>query len=316
MIYYDVSESRETSNLPQSVIDYGKPFPNLEKLTGADFIIIPELGNYEKAIALQEAGKNLMEIAKELELPLPDVISLVNDPESALHQWLFAGSVLVQRKSGLDFVASMGNRLNDAIARMVAVSQKQYQRVILVTGIFDKRSDLLTLNGNKTEWTWSSFQGAISAIKYKGALVEFVPTDNDILEWVKLQESQLLKYKRENIQWIVPTVYYPPDLPELDDPLQIMIPVQDARLSMVSIPGWGIGKVNSLYNYVKQCLGVPRHPTLLELLIYATALETANHCKGIGKCLIGNAREYVGLADGEYLFISNGNVTVQKETEE
>jgi hypothetical protein len=316
MIYYELNEANSQSKLPKEVIDHGKQFEGLERISGADFMVIPENGNYENAIELKEAGKNLMEIAKELQVSLTDLIKLTTEPEYALHEWLFSGAILVQRKSGFDFVASMGSRLNEAIARMNQVAHKQYQRIILVTGIFDKNGDLLTINGNKTEWSWSSFQGAVSAIKYKGALVEFVPTDNDILEWVKVQESQLLKYKRETTQWVVPTVYYPPDLPELDDPLQLMIPVNDARLSMVSIPGWGIAKINSLYVYVKQCLGIPRHPTLLELLIYATAWETANHLKGIGKGLIKNAREYVGLADGEYLFISNGNVTTQKETEE
>lgn len=315
MIYYDISESRENSNLPQNVIDYGKPFNNLEKLTGADFVIVPELGNYEKAIALQEVGKNLMEISKELELPLPDVIELINDQEAVIHNWLFSGAVLVQRKSGYDFVASMGSRLNEAIARMNQVSQKQYQRVVLVTGLFGRKNDWLTVNGRVTEWGWYSFSGAISAIKYKGALVEFVPSDDDILDWIKVQEMQLLKYKRESTQWIVPTVYYPPDFPELDDPLQLMIPVKDARLSIVSIDGWGISKVNSLYNYVKQTLELNRHPTLYELLHYATSFETAKYIKGIGKALIQNARDYVGLADGEYIGIANGNVTVQKENE-
>lgn len=316
MIYYELNEANSQSKLPKEVVDHGKPFEGLERITGADFMIIPENGNYEKAVELKEAGKNLMEIAKELQVSLTDLVKLTTEPECALHEWLFAGAILVQRKSSYDFVASMGNRLNDAIARMCSVTQKQYQKVILVTGMFGRQDNYLTINGKLTEWTHSSYQGAISSIKYKGATVEFLPDDTSILDWIKIQEAQMLKYKRETTQWVVPTVYYPPDLPELDDPLQLMIPVKDARLSMVSIPGWGSGKVNTLYEYVKQCLRVPEHPSLLELLIYATAWETASCCKGIGKGLIKNAREYVGLKDGEYLFISNGNVTTQKETEE
>lgn len=312
MIYYDISESRVTSNLPQAVIDYGVPFDNLEQVTGADFVIVPEKSNYELVQELLKQGKTLIEISKQLNIKLADAIKISSkDAETVLHEWLFAGAILVQRKSGHDFLNSMGTRLNDAIARMCEVSHKQYQRIILVTGTFEHQANLLVLNSKVTNYNWKTYLGALSSIKYKGACVEFVNEDADILDWIRLQEGQLLKYKRDNTKWVVPTVYYPPDLPELDDPLQLMRPVRDARLAIVNIPGWGVSKVNALYEYVKKALDTPL-PTLFDLLHYATSWETSNFVNGVGKGLIANARKFIGLGEGEYLWVGKGNVTVQK----
>lgn len=314
MLYYDISENTPQSKLPKIVIDYGLPFEGLERLTGADFVIIPESSNYEKVTALQIAGKSLMEIAKELQINLLDVVKILEDKPNTIQNWLEVGAILVQRKSGFDFVQSMGSRLNDAICRMVACSKHQYQRVILVTGIFGNQNGKLTINGNLTQWDYSAYLGAISSIKYKGCCVEFVANDALILEWIKLQETSLLQYKRNEAKFVIPFMYYPPDLPALDDPLQLMLPVEDARLCMIHIPGWGEKKINTLHNYVQEVLQLEPgiHPSLLQLLTYATSYEIANHLKGVGKGLIKNARDYVGLKENEHLGISNENFTVQK----
>lgn len=314
MIYFDVSENTPQSKLPKIVTDYGLPFENLEAITGADFVIIPELTNYEKVVQLQNSGKNLMEISKELQIGLSDVVKLLEDKSNVIQNWLEVGAILVQRKSGFDFVQSIGSRLNDAIARMTVNTKKQYQKVILVTGIFSEQNGKLAINGQLTQWSYNSYLGAISAIKYKGCCVEFVASDDLILEWIKLQEIELQHYKSNEAKFVIPFTYYPPDLPAIDDPLQLMLPVEDARLSMIHIPGWGEKKVNALHDYIQDVLQIElgNHPTLLQLLTYATSYETANHLKGVGKTLIKNARNYVGLSDGEYLWINQNNVTVQK----
>lgn len=311
MIYYDVSE--QSTKLPQNVIDYGKPFPELEQITGADFVIVPELSNYEKAIELQSANKSFVQIGKELKLSLSNVASLVNkNIETVLHEWLFAGAILVQRKSGYDFVNSIGPRLNHALGKMNEVAYKQYQRLVLVTGIFDENNELLILDGKQTNWQYWQYKMAESGVSCKGGCIELLPRDDLILRWIKLKENQLLRYKHNKTKWVVPTVYYPPDLPDMDDVLQLPIPVRDCRLAIINIPGWGIGKVNILYEYVKSTLNLQRNPNLLEMLHYATSWETANHLKGVGKGLIKNARSYVGLQDGEYLGVSKSNMSVQK----
>ena len=213
MLYYDISENTPQSKLPKTVIEYGLPFEELERLTGADFVVIPELTNYEKVTALQIAGKSLMDIAKELQINLLDVVKIIEDKPNTIQNWLQAGAILVQRKSGFDFVQSMGSRLNDAICRMVACSNHQYQRVILVTGQFNAVSEKLTINGNLTQWDYNAYLGAISSIKYKGCCVEFVLNDDLILDWIKLQETSLLHYKHNEAKFVIPFAYYPTDLP-------------------------------------------------------------------------------------------------------
>lgn len=317
MIYYELNEDvHPNSKLPKEVIEKGELFPGLEQITGADFMIVPEQSNYEKVKALRKDDRSYFKIAELLNLELEKVIALDNkDIETVLFEWLLAGAVLVQRKSGFDFLNSMGDRLNHSISLMCEVAQKAHQRIVLVTGTFThKNNDILYLDGVPTNYKWSSFVGALSSIKFKGCCAEFQPSDEDVSYWIQTQEKQLLKYKRENTKWIVKTVYYPPDMPELDDPLQLMRPVRDARLAMVNIPGWGSHKVNILQEYVQKCLKLQlASPSLYHLLHYATSPETAKYCNGIGRVLIKNARDYVGLADGEFLGVGKNNVTVQIE---
>ena len=313
MIYYDVTEANPRSKLPQDCIEYGEKFDNLEQITGCDFVILPEKSNYEEVQALLKIEMTFVKIAEALNLSLMDVINLSNkDAEKVLHEWLFAGAILVQRKSGHDFLNSLGPRLNNSIAKMCEVAPKQHQRMILVTGVFSKKGDDLTLNGKRTSYKYAQYRSAKEAVYKKGACISFEPTDKDILDWIKCQEKQLLKYKHTDLKWIVSPVYYAPDVPDMDDPLQLMKPVRDARRSIINIPGWGINKVNSLQEYVKDVLQIDYRPSLFSLLQYATSPETAKHLKGIGTGLIDNARKYVGLADSEYLWKTHGNITVQK----
>ena len=318
-LYYDVSEARSTSKLPESVIKYGKPFSGLEKLTGADFIVTPKLNDYDKARAMKDEEKSYKEIARLLDKSPSTIIKLLRDSESAIAKWCLSGALLVQRKSGLDYIASIGPRLNNAICEMLSVGTPyMYQRIILVTGNFTRKGTMLYLNGKKCNVKYNQFEGATSAIKYKGAIVVFRSSDACILPWIKAQEKQLLLYKKHEVKEIVSPTFFPHDHPVNDDPLQLMRKVTDARLAICQMPGWGSGKTNVLYEYVKKCLAkyydYPPVP-LLHLLAYATAFETTESCKGIGKKLIQNARDYVGLRKGEYLAISKNNVTVQQKKE-
>lgn len=311
MIYYEANESLPASRFPKSMVSAGEKFDNLESISGADFVIVPEPGLYSSAKKLQRIGKSYVKIAQILKAGVTDVIKVLTDNDTLLCEWCFAGALLVQRKSGHDFVASMGPRLNKSIAEMILVAPKQHQRIVLVTGMFGEKNGMLTLNGRTANVKYNNYMGAISAIKYKGAHVEFLPNDNCIHEWAKMQEKQLLSYKSDNTKWIVSPTYFPPDLPDMDDPLQLMVPVRDARLSIINIDGWGVGKVNVLHKYVKKTLGLNREPNLLELLSYATNITTAKHCKGIGKKLIQSARDYTGLYDGEFLASTTNNVIKQ-----
>jgi hypothetical protein len=352
MIYHAISEANPQSKLPDNVIEYGKKFDALEEHTGADFVIVPEKSNYEKVQELLEQGlnysqivdkmklsisdavelakydselrltvtakkKSYSDIAKEKSLTLAQVASLANrNMDSVLFEWLYAGAVLVQRKSGYDFLQSIGPRVNDSIAKMVDVTQNYWQRIILITGIFSEKDDFVELDGRKTNWTWVSYLGCLNRIWQRGALTFFLPRDDLILQWIQSTEQQFLDCKRDGKKWVVSPVYYPPDKPDLNDPLQLLQPVRDARLSLVNVPGWGTTKINTLHAHVKKSLNLlHREPNLFELLQYATSEETAQYCKGIGSTLIANAREYVGLQENEYLWKHNNNVTVQTKGE-
>lgn len=310
MIYYDATEARDKTKLPQNVIDYGKPYPNFEQLTGADFILIPELSLADK-IRLR-GNKSIPEIAKELEVSIKDVALNHKANETILMEYLFAGCILVQRKSGMDFVNSFtSERLNNSLARMNEVTHNQYQRLILVIGKFDERDGLLILNGRQTNYQYWTFKMAESSVWLKGGCVDTLPRDDMILDWVKCKERQLFRYKREGTKWIVSTVYYPEDLPDLDDPLQLPMVVRDGRKTLVTVPGVGTDRANKLFFYLRE-LNNDVSPTTLQLLHYATSWETAKHVDGWGKGTIKKCRDWLGLGEGEYLCKSKNNVTTQK----
>lgn len=313
-LYYDVSESRKGSRLPQDVIEYGKSYPGLEEVTGADFVIIPE---YSITDRVKHSDKPLPVTAKEFDLSVPDCAKMrASSDADIIVEYAVSGALLVQRKSGMDLMNSLGERMNDALSRMwVLGTYSAGQRILLYTGNYSRASNgQLMLNGNKVNYDYFSFTCALDSFHDRGGVTVNLADDSLMLQWIKYRERKLKEYQHNDTHWIFSNVCYPEDLPRPDDPLQLPRKVSDARLFVASIPGLGVDKVNALWYYVMDIVGQP--PNLYQLLQYATSYETAKYVSGWGKKSIENTRAYLGLPENWYLAMSENNLTIQRSDNE
>ena len=74
-LFYDASEARSTTRLPQDVIDYGYVWNRVEEVTGADFVITPEVCITHKVILLCRK-LTVSEVAKRLKISISDVVQM------------------------------------------------------------------------------------------------------------------------------------------------------------------------------------------------------------------------------------------------
>lgn len=186
MIYLDPSETSSSTRLPKSVIDQAKTLTGLERATGADFLItvndiaIPQRGFSCDLEAIQfiadcdpeSAAPD--EIAELIGVTLPDVLA-VRSAADAIHH-----GILVQRKSGGDFVSSIPN-LRDIRNRMLRWTWRSW---LIVTGEFDVHNGHIVVDGHETMTSPESVHGAIDAWRMDGGQVDVLASDGEIGEWV------------------------------------------------------------------------------------------------------------------------------------
>ena len=303
-LFYDPTEARSTTNLPQDAIDYGYAWPGIEGETGADFIITPELCLTHKAILMCRKLK-LSDVAKRLDISIADTVKMraeENDIDSVLYEYLYRGALAVQRKSGSDLVASIqGPRMEESLARMNLAVPYRSQRVLLYTGNFTEKDGLLQLDGKRTGLNYMAYVMAITAWSNRGGVSINLQCDDMILDWIRLTEKQLASYEHESVKDVYPSVHYPPDMPEYDDLLQMPIEVRDWRKTMVTFPGLGPDKLNSLRDRMSADLN--NNATLWNALQYATSSTIANDVKGWGPKSVQSTRDWLGIPDNYELVL-------------
>ena len=99
--YFDPDEREFISALPETSLKIF-PFPGLEAMTGADFLVTPS--------------------------------SHPCTSESLIRFHLSRGAVLINRKSGLDFISSIGSRIKETVCRMVEFGARPDQCAIVSSG--------------------------------------------------------------------------------------------------------------------------------------------------------------------------------------
>ena len=235
-----------------------------------------------------------------------------------LYKHLDAGAILFQHKSGLDLLASLGERLDSEIARMCSKAFRQYQRVLLITGTFSKSDKEVTLNGMRTGILYKQYQGALSKWNKRGGVIEHLPSDEDVLDWVALQESHLRELRDNPVKPVYTRSRMPHDDAMQDDPLQLCIPVQDGRNLLLSLPDCGPTTVEWLWR-------VSGGNTWLALQI-ATHSEWYKHLpdkpRSVGPAFVKKAQAYLGASEHSALLKdlltmigerSNGNKTANEK---
>jgi len=167
MIGYDPTESRPNSRLPDAVLQVATEIMGLEAATGADLIVS----------------------ATPIPTTIPDPIPV--PCRRALEHAARQGAVLVQRKSGGDFLSSIPD-LGGIIHRMNQWAPMG--RWLLVTRLAEAMEDA----GNRgTGWSPESIAGAILRWKLRGGNVDILPTDEDIVSWVSFLHTTILSVSQE-----------------------------------------------------------------------------------------------------------------------
>ena len=107
MIYIDPNEALNRSLMP--TIPDAVELPYLESIAGADLMLTIE--------------------------PFPATT------ETLIRNHIKAGAILIQRKSGLDLSASVGERMNSSLAKMKSMNARSWQSLLLFIGVLTERKD-------------------------------------------------------------------------------------------------------------------------------------------------------------------------------
>jgi len=261
MIVADNHELSDKSLLPK--FKEIKSSPILEKITGADIMVSP--------------------------------LSAPATTDKLIFKHISSGAVLVQRKSGMDLVKSIGKRMNSSISKMHEVGATQSQCLLLYTGQFDcSATGVLTLNGKMTEVSYMSIVMAVAQWCDRGGVAMQLISDILIPDFLKNKEKKLAEYKKAGTKFV------------FSKPLQNVERVGDWRNTILTFPGMGEKRTNQLRDMmIKNNLG----DDLITALHQLTNTNINKKLSGAGKWVHEQTRLYVGLPN-EY------NLCIQHESEE
>jgi hypothetical protein len=268
MIGIDATEARVNSRLPS--LPGAVVLDSLEALTGADILIS----------ALQAPATT----------------------ETLLRRHIAAGALLVQRKSGLDLVNSMGEVMNYSLARMWQAGGRQGQNVLLFSGVLSMdASGAAVVDGHTCTSSYWNVVGALGRWNDRGGVVERVDSDSLIPQWCAMRLKAVEEYAKPGggIKSVYPPTDYPPDLPAQHDPLQLPIPVRDGRLVLAQLAGIGPKLADEIWLASGKNLGFS--------LTILTDRGSPDWCKlkGIGVKIIDNIRRQLGLEDTQRLIVED-----------
>lgn len=265
-------------SLPNAIVS-----PGLEALTGADLLL------------------------SALDAPA--------STETLIRKHIAAGALLVQRKSGADLVHSIGDRLNSSLARMHEVAPRRAaQHVLLFTGTLTCDADGQALiDGHDAMGKFWAVTAALARWGDRGGVVETLPTDAMIPQWVEMRLKHLREYAAPEgaVRFVYPPNEVPMDPPAADDPLQLPIAVRDGRVVLAQLRGIGPKLAERIWEYTGRNLG-----WALTLLTDEGSPETVK-IPGIGLQTIRNIRQQFGLpADLRLHLLADGGEVIQYTTGE
>jgi hypothetical protein len=175
MIYYDHTEGRKRTRLPENVRELGRQITGLERMTGADLLVTP-LGSPE----------------------LPQTLKSTAPHRSKLLRLCQAGA-LVQRATGKDLLSHIRN-VEQIVVRMqewesipVLLSVGQYRR--------SKTGNVSVAQGagksQSSKWRYSSLQGALLAWQAAGGVYIPLCSSGAMLDWITGFEAWLKRRYNE-----------------------------------------------------------------------------------------------------------------------
>lgn len=266
-VYLDATETRSRTRLPERVVKSGIVVAGLEQYTGADLLLSP------------------------LDTPLTTVDERLTS-QVRLRRHSQSG-VLVQRKSGRDFVNSL-----DKLAGIQCKMEAWGLAWLLVTGRFEcDGHDKCKVNGRSTGYSYWATVGALDAWQLRGGGVTVLSSDGQVEKWLALLLQKVQEcYQGEKALAIRPVkqMFHDAEEPEILQAMQ----------TLSTLPGVGIVTALS----IARATGGLR--ASLELLSEPRVWTRADKPAGVGQKLIGSYRAVMGLGEGE----SMGLIRTEEET--
>jgi len=264
-LYFDPTESRQGTLLPQSLINLGASFPSLEEHTKSDLLITLNQSNP------------------------PLIPSLRLD-------WLknsCAQGILIQRKTGLDFLNSIPH-LTSIITTMFYWSKVSWLSIIGDIQFTDNEMTAMKIDNQwrETNWGKSSVKGALRSWQLSGGLYEIFSTDGEFTKWIKdyldggldelLNETKVIREHTRQVSF-----------------------AGEHILNSLSLVPSGIGwnKIKLILDQLKIMFGLKEdeYPDVLMVLHIATNKDIQKQIKlkGWGDKSTDAMREHWGLEDGD-----------------
>lgn len=258
-IYVDPTEIRAGSRLPsmQGVVVVN----GLEALTGADMML--------------------------------SVYAAPVTSDALIRKHVTAGALLVQRKSGEDLINSLGAHLNSALDRMWTITQRPGQCVLLFSGRLAADADgMAVIDGRLSHRSYISVLGGLSRWHDRGGVVEQIAGDDLIPAWCEMKASHLREYCDPSGE----VKHFYPDtalrVVDKSDPLQMLIRVNDGRVTLATLPGIGAKTADDLWNW-----GGGNLARILDALCTPTTLKREDRPRGIGPATIRAVRAWMGYEE-------------------
>jgi hypothetical protein len=232
---------------------------SLEELTGADVLLTPA--------ELPISGQKLIE--KHIE----------------------SGAIMIQIKSGMDLIASLGPRLNDSIAGMSSINGvAPFQVVLLFVGVLDcTPAGFAIIDGEVTNHLYIAVISALDSWTMRGGTVMFIKNMSMVEEYLITKAKKMLEMLAEQTKEV-----YPP-------PLQLLVKVYDWRLTILTFPMIGEVRAKKIRDYlISNRLG----DSLLQALVVMTN-KSYSQGDSLSESVRQSCRGWLGLPDGWNINISS-----------
>lgn len=225
-----------------------------------------------------------------------------------LKDHLAAGALLIQRKSGLDIAASVGERMYTSLERMLALPTCQAQRILLFIGHMNcTREGKANINGQDVplqgESYWS-IRGSIAKWQERGGCYDEITRIGLLPRWLQLREAHLKEFQAHP-----QAVFYksqpPLEMSNQRDVLQDLVVIKDWRTSLVTFPGVGAKRLQTLLDQM-QLDGA--EISLLQCLHWLTTWDLIKKVPGMGKSVYTESRRWLGLSPGESLEVVSSSL--------
>jgi len=253
-LFFDPTEAKSGTRLPANAIAVGKKLPGLERETGADLLLSPL--SHLPIEALNVPGLEKLKVHCQ-------------------------AGVLIQRKSGMDFLSSISHLMN------IQWRMQQWGLAwLLITGNIGRgKNDLAYMDGRRTHVSYQQLIGALDYWQLRGGGITILREDALTAKWVELMCQRVEKINDE---------------PVIEVPMLKQRTVKKVRnkkensavQTLMCFPGIGEKMARTIAEERK---------TLAQSLVL---LSGDDQIKGLGPKTRQSAREWLGLKEGERIVLT------------